>query len=183
VRPLLPRERRVIALGLLALAVALVLFGFVLPVAQGFAERASTRERLLLLYERNQRLIGAVPAWSRQMRVLRENADHHAVMAPNRAAAGEMLKESLSRMIAAQGGTLREVADADARDGWIVVRAEAQLSLTQMTRGFRQFENQYPYAVIESLTIAADQSFSTGQLAPMDVRLEVAAPFIPSAPR
>jgi hypothetical protein len=174
--PLTQRERRLIALGLLILAVSTVVFGVILPILSGFAERAQERERLVMLYSRNQRMIGGISAWRAQAESQKADHDRFALAAPSLSAASEILKETLSKGLQSQGGEVRAVLDTPADPGWVRVRADASLNLTQMTDSLRQMQNQHPYLIIEAVSIAADEAFSTGRLAPMDVRLEIAAP-------
>jgi len=59
-RPLQPRERQIVAVGILILVIAIVWFGLVQPIIGGFISRAEERNDLLAAYQRNERVLTGI---------------------------------------------------------------------------------------------------------------------------
>lgn len=184
-RALAPRERRIVALGLLAGVLALVWLALISPVLDGFDARARRREELLAQYQANQRLLAAMPGLTRTATEQRRTAALYQITAPSAGVAAEALKQRLASTLAAAGGTVGAVqqVQAGAPAGWVSVRADAQISLTQLVASIRQLENEAPYVVVQYISVGADRAASSGHAAPLDVRLQVSALFHPAAPR
>jgi general secretion pathway protein M len=176
------RERKLIALGLLCLVFAVVWFAVLAPLADGFARRAGERADLLARYERNQRLLDAMPVWRAQAETQKRNAASFAVFAPSQAQGQELLNQRLATAVTYDGGPPPTVQDvqADLPNGWIGARADVQLTLPQLESSLRRLESEEPYVVVERLSISAEQAFHTGHAGPVDVRLEVSAAFHPA---
>ncbi len=177
------REKRLIAIGLLFAAVLLVGFGIVMPIVSGFMDRAETRANLLRTYSSNDRLISAIPQWRAEANSLRGSSGQFAMTSPSAAAAAEILKARVIKLVASHGGEIKAAQEMQANTGFVKVRSDIQLSLIQLTDSLKDLQNQPPYIFIDSLTIAADQALETGHLTPMDVRLEISAPYIAPASR
>jgi general secretion pathway protein M len=182
---LTPRERRILAIGLLVGLLALVWLAAVAPVLGGFASRQQTRERLRTEYRTEQRLLAAIPAWRLQAERQRATSARFAYSAPTDALASDLLKERIARVANAQGGVLKAAQEipADNAGGWVAVRADLQMTMNQLYETLTRLENEDPYVAIDSVSVVADEAFKTGHLAPMDVRLEVSAQFRPSGPK
>ncbi len=181
-RRLEARERRLIAVGLLVLAAALVWLAVAAPIIGGFSRRAETRRELLANYVRNRRLLGAIPAWRMQADEQRRTAAKFSIPAPGETLAAEALKERVARTVTAQGGAVQALSaqQADVAPGQVRVRADLQLTPSQLQESLRRLESEEPYVVVEHLSVAADQAFRTGRLGPMAVRLEVSALYRPA---
>ena len=184
-RPLNPRERRLLAVGLLLGAIAVVWLGIIGPLVGGFFDRAAERRQLLATYQRNQRIMASIPVWRASANEQRKGAPRFAINAPSEQLAVEILKERLLRLATDEGFTIIAIQDlqANAPVGKVRVRADLQLSLTQLYEGLRRLETEGSYVVVEYLSISADRAFQTGRLSPMAVRVEVTAAWRSSRPR
>jgi Type II secretion system (T2SS), protein M subtype b len=177
-RPLAQRERRIVALGVLFLLVAVVVLGIVLPLIGGMAARAIERSDLVATYERNQRVLAGIPVWRAQAEEQKSTAAQYGIPAPTEALAAEMLKQRINRMASEQGGVVQTVSEiqGDTPEGWVKVRADLQLTMAQLYKSLARLESEAPYVVVGYLSVAADRAQKTGHAAPMDVRIEVSAP-------
>jgi general secretion pathway protein M len=180
VNRLTPRERKLIALGILVAAIAALWLGLILPIAGGFAARAHERQDLLMSYRHGQRAMAGAAVWRAQAAVQRRDAGRWAILAPSSALASQALKQRLTGLIAAEGGQLKSVEDvqADVPQGQVRVRADLQLTMSQLTSSLKRLESEDNYVVIESVTVSADRAFQTGRAGPMEVRLELSAPWL-----
>lgn len=181
-KPLNPRERRILAIGILVGVIALLWLVVVNPIVQGFVGRAHQRAELRQTYVRDQRLLAAIPVWRQQAEQQRNSANRFAYPAPTDALASDMLKERIARVVNAQGGVLKAAQQipADNANGWVAVRGELQLNMNQLYETVKRLENEDPYVSIDYVSVVADEAFKTGHLAPMDVRIEVSAQFRPA---
>jgi Type II secretion system (T2SS), protein M subtype b len=177
-RPLLPRERMLVAIGLLIAVFAVVWLGVLSPLIDGFVERSDQRESLLMLYARNQRILAGIPVWREQAEEQKASASKFELTAPTEALAAEALKSRLNKLSDDVGGTVQSIQDIqeDVPAGWIRVRADLQLTDGQLYKCLARLESEEPYVVVEHLSIAADNALQTGHLGPMAVRIEVSAP-------
>ncbi len=184
-RPLSPRERRLVALGLLVAAVALVWLGIVWPVVGGFFARADEKRQLELSVQRNERLMASLPVLRAANEAQRATAGRFAIAAPSEQLATEILKERVQHVAADEGFALTSIQDqqADAPTGEVKVRADMQLNLTQLCDTLRRLETEGAYVVVDYLAISADRAAVTGHLSPVDVRLELTAAYSQSGPR
>lgn len=182
-RPVSPRERRLIALLILVALAALAWFVIVSPIAAGFSTRAQQREELNLRYLHNQRTIASVPRLRRQAEEARRRIDAYVIPAPNAEHGRETLKERLHRIIERSGGDVRAVGDAEGEAGWARASISARMTLPQLASTLDQLQNTPPWLVIETLSVEANDALVTGQSSIMDVHLEAAIPFRAAAAR
>lgn len=180
-RPLSPRERRLLALGLLIFAVGLFWLAVINPLVGGFVDRDRQRADLRLAYQRNERLIASLPALRAAAEAQRATAARFAISAPSEALAAEALKERLQRLASDEGFTLGSVEDlqADAPAGQVKMRADLTATLTQFHETMRRLENEDAYVVVDYLSVSADRSLAANHLAPLDIRLELTADWQP----
>ena len=176
-----PRERRLVAIALLLAAIALAWVGLVRPLADGFAHRAAERAQLLDEQARARRLIAGLPAWRARAARQRASADAFSLAAASADAAGELARQRLAEAVTSQGGVVRAIREEPAGPGDVRVRADLEVSLTQLVAALNVIDNQRPYVIIEQLSIAADQAAAAGRLSPMEVSLAVAVPYVPPA--
>lgn len=179
-RPTTAREKRLVAIGLLVLAVALVWLLGIAPIAAGFAERDARRERLLLEYRHNTRSIAAIPRLRRQAERQSEALAGFVLAAPDSAAATQLLRERIERVVTEAGGEFLAGEDADAPAGWVAVRAGARLTLDQLARTLSRLGDEPPWLVIDALDVSADQALVNGRLNPMEVSFEAQVPTRPA---
>ena len=177
-RPLQPRERQIVAIAILVLVVLVAWFGLVQPVIGGFVARAEERTDLLAAYQRNERVLAGIASWRGEADQQDDSESDYAIVAPTQALAAEDLKQRLSRLATAVGGTVQATSElpAEAPDGWVRVRVDMQLTMSQLYRGLERLENEAPYVVVGYVSVVADRARQTGHLATMDVRVEVSAP-------
>lgn len=172
---LAPRERRLIAIGLLVAALALVWLAIVAPIRAGFAERALEREGLMLSFQRNQRLIAGMRATRGEARRQRDGAAQYELIAADREAALEQLRARVREVASAQGASLTAAEETRAPAGFVAVRADLTVPVPRLDQLLRALENRAPWLVVESFTIAADRALQSGRGDPVDVRIELAA--------
>jgi hypothetical protein len=180
-RPLQPRERRFLAIGLLAAAVALAWLAIVSPVVGGFFARAEERRELIAAYQRNQRVVRQVRIWRAFADAQRGDTARFAIAAPSQQLAVEALKARLVKLAADEGFTITALSDlaADAPPGKIRLRADLQLNLTQLYESLRRLETEGPYVVVEYIAVSADRALATGRSSLLAVRLEISAAYRP----
>jgi general secretion pathway protein M len=183
VKPLTPRERRLLALGLLVLAVAAVYLLILGPLVSGVFDRAQQKSGLRQAYADDQRLIGSLPALRAAAEAQRATQRRFAIAAPNEVLAAEALKARLQRIAADEGFTVRAIDDlqADAPQGAVKLRADLTLTLTQFYETVRRLQNEDPYVIVDYTAVSADRSYGANRLEPLDVRLELEAQWRPSA--
>ncbi len=184
-KPLEPRERKLVALGLLAAAVAGVWLGVISPLVGGVQARSEKRRELLARYQANQRLMAALPGFRAEALVQRHTAALYQVTAPTEALATDALRQRLSQALTAAGGAVTAVQpiQSDVPRGWISVRADVRITLTQLLGSLRSLENEPPYVVVDYASLGADRALLTGHAAPLDVRLQVSALLHAAPPR
>ena len=182
-RALSPRERRLLAIGLLVASLALAQLVLISPILSGFKDRAGERAELLAAYSRNMRAIDAIPSLSRQAAAQQRDSGRFAFRADDATAANERLREWLGSRVTAAGGELRAVQQVSANSGWVRAWVDCRVTLPQLTALLQRLQNDRPYLIIESLTVAADRSFQTGALDLMDIRVEASGAYTASAAR
>lgn len=176
-RPLSPRERRLVAVGVLAGLIAFGWLAVVGPVLGGFQARDAQRQAALDRHARNQRLLdgqGFVRAAAAEQR---RSGRAFRITAPSQATAVEALKQRLATSLSQDGGAVAAVEEvrADVPSGWISVRADATMTLPQLNASLRRIENETPYVVVDYASISAEQSIRTGRPGPLAVRLQISA--------
>lgn len=180
-RSLSPRERRLIAIGLLLLAVGLFWFAVVGPLVSGFSSRAAERRLLQATLQRDQRVVDSLPVWRNAAVEQARSAPRFAIVAPSEQAAVDILKDRLEKVAVDQGFTLSSVQDmqAEAAPGEVKVRAVMELTLTQLYETLRRIEGEGAYVVVDFLSVNADRALVAGHSAPLAVRIELRANFVP----
>ena len=177
-RPLQPRERQIVAVGILILIIVIVWFGLVQPIIGGFIARAEERNDLLVAYQRNERVLTGISVWRSKADEQKDTQAQYAIVAPTKVLAVENLKQRLNRTVANVGGTVQAISELPAQpsEGWVRVRVDLQLTMSQLYKSLNRLENEAPYVVVGYVSVVADRAVQTGHLATMDVRLEVSAP-------
>lgn len=176
-RPLEPRERQVVAVGILIAALVLVWYALVDPLIGGFIGRAEERSELLATYQRNERVLAGIANWREQADEQTATQSQYSIVAPTKVLAAENLKQRLTRLANTVGGSVQAMSELPAEnDGSVRVRADLQLTMSQLYKSLTRLENEAPYVVVGYVSVVADRAVQTGHLATMDVRIEVSAP-------
>lgn len=181
-KPLSARERRLAAIAILLAIVAGLWLGVVSPVIGGFLERGEERARLERDYARNARIIDSIRIWKHQALAQERDAGRYALSAPNATIAAQRLQQHVARIVGSVGGSIvRSGPQEPSVPGTARVGADLQLTLSQLYQVLKGIESGEPYVVVEFVSVGAERAFQTGHLAPLDVRLRLAARFRPVA--
>lgn len=177
-RPLSARERRLVAVALLIGVVAVVWFLIVGPFVGGFFDRAAERRELIASHQRNQRTMASIPVWGKAAEAQRRHAGRFAIPAQSEQLAADAVKERLASLATDEGFQITAMQDleADTPTEEAKVRADLQISLTQLNESLRRLETEGPY-VVEYLSVSADRALATGRSSRLLVRLEIGAPW------
>ena len=182
-RPLQPRERQIVAVAILVAMVVVLWYVLIDPVVGGFIGRAEERSTLLTTYQRNERVLSGIDRWKDEQDQQTATASQYGIVAPTKVLAAENLKQRLTRLATTSGGSMGSISELPAQgEGWVRVRADMQLTMTQLYRSLGRLENEAPYVVVGYVSVVADRAVQTGHLATMDVRIEVSAPVRISQP-
>lgn len=178
-----PRERKIVAIGILVGLIALVWFVLIVPVTAGFAARSAERALLTARFAGNERLIASIPRLRNAIESRKADFKNFRTEGESFAAVTEALKERLGAQVAASGGELRAMQEVSDRPGWARAWVEARMTLPQMIATLEKVQNQPPYLVVNSLTISADRALQSGKLDLMDIRIEASSPASAPKPR
>jgi len=178
-RPLAPRERRIVAVALLIAAAAFVWLALVSPALNGFHARAQRREELLAQYQADRRLLGSLSTLEAAAADQRRTSYRYQITAPSETVAADALKQRLGDTLTAAGGAVGSLQQVQAGvpAGWVSARVDAQIGLPQLVAAIQELQNEGPYVVVQYLSIEADRAASTGHAAPLQVRLQVSTLF------
>lgn len=177
------RERRLVAVLLLVAAIALIWYVLAAPLLDGFAARAEQRAELRAAYARDEQAIVQIPRLRRHAERQRSDRARFQFTATNGSATQAVFKEQLTGTVAAVGGELRSAQDLPPVPGRVRARIDCRVTLDQLDDLLVRLGNMRPLRVVETLTVAADESLQTGRLGRLDVRLEIAADTAAPAPR
>lgn len=180
-RSLSARERRLLAVLLLVAVLALLARGLVLPLLDGFSERAATRAALAERYARNARLIASAPRLARLAERQNRELAAFLIVAPTPALAGERLQERLQAIVEAAGGEFRLAETLGSEPDRVGVRVEARLTQAQLTQALLALQNDRPFLGITAVGINAADALTATTPGPMDVRIDVSIPYRPGA--
>lgn len=181
IRPLSARERKLVAIALLIAVIAAIQLIVVGPILSGFAEREALRATLTQRYAYNERLIASVPRFRRQAETQRRQVRAFVIGARDEAHANAQLTERLRDTVGTAGGEFLASELPTAAAGTARVAVTMRMTLDQLVALLDRLQNDRPLLVIESLNVAADQALVDGALTPLDIRLEVSIPFVPTA--
>jgi hypothetical protein len=176
------RERRLLALGLLVLALVLVWLAIVRPILGGFDAREEEREQLLTSYARGERVIGAMRATRAALRVQRAGTADWALDAPSPALATDILRETVLNAARASHATVASVQEAQAPAGTVAVRADLTTTPDKLGPLLVALQNIRPWPVVEQFNVVADRSLEAPTGAPVDVRVDLSVRFNATRP-
>lgn len=175
------REQRLIAVLILLLLMASVWLALLTPLLDGYAARRAERVQLAATYQRNERLIAAMPLIRRQFEAQRIDRARFTLAATNRETGADLLRQRLQRAFEQSGASLSSVGGSPAPGRWVGASAEGAASLDQLVRLLAALHNQPPFLVITGLTVVADRAFQSGKLDVMNVKIDVAIPHTQTA--
>lgn len=178
---LAPRERRLIALGIMAAVFAIVWMIAVRPVLSGFAGREQRRQDLLATYTRGERVIGAMRVTRAAVRTQRATLGQYAILAPDQASAIDILRERVQVAARASHAVVASVQEAPAPSGFVAVDARLTISIDKLGPFVATVENGAPLLVVDQLGVSAEQAATSGHAAPVEVKLDLSARY--DAPR
>ncbi|MEO0031001.1 MAG: hypothetical protein RIS94_759 [Pseudomonadota bacterium] len=177
-RPLSPRERKLVAVLILVGAIALVLLAVIGPIVDGFAAR--DRQRMLLgqTFHANERRIGAIDAL--QAEAERQQSAMQALLmtAPNADEAGEALRERIEAVAEAEGAQVKASEALPADGTWARAAIDARMSHAQLATILARLNALRPALATDAMTVIADDALTNYKSDLIDVRLEASAPFL-----
>ena len=177
------RERRLVAIAILCGLLALLIYGVVMPVIDGFSDRAARRAALGETYVRDERAVVQLASVRRAAEAQRRDAGRFRLQGASPTLAADALKDRVGAAVIAAGGDLRSVEDVAAAPGFIRVRADARMVNAQLAAFLGAIERSEPLLVVETLTVTADQAFQTGRASPLDIRIEISGSYPAATPR
>lgn len=175
-RTLLPRERRLLAIAVLALVIAAAWLGAIQPLLGGFANRAAERDALIAHYAANERMIARIPDLRRAAEEQARGGGDYQLAAPDAGQGAEILRTRLEDSLARAGGQLRASAAVDAENGWVAAHASARLTHAQLIDWLGRLQNEPPYLALSSLKISAERALVDNHDDLLDVDLEASIP-------
>ncbi|MBX9665290.1 type II secretion system protein GspM [Novosphingobium sp.] len=179
-RPLSPRERKLVAVLILVLAVSLVLTIVIGPLVSGFTERAARREALVQTFHANEQRIGSLNAL--QAEAERQIGQMRALFmaAPDAEEASEALRERIETAAQDAGGDIKSSEAVPAEQGWTRAAVDVRLSHAQLATLLARLNTLQPALAVDTLTVIADDALTNSRSDLLDVRLEATAPFVPA---
>ncbi|GEN99030.1 hypothetical protein NSE01_08630 [Novosphingobium sediminis] len=179
-RPLSPRERKLVALLILVLAVSLVLIVVIGPVVSGFGERAARRDALVQTFHANEQRIGSLNALQAEAERQAGELRSLFMAAPDGDEAGETLRERLESAAQDAGGDIKASEAVPAEPGWARAAIDARMSHAQLANLLAGLNALKPALAVDRLTVIADDALTNSRSDLLDVRLEATAPFVPA---
>jgi Tfp pilus assembly protein PilO len=179
-RPLSPRERKLVAVLILVLAISLVLTIVIGPVVSGFSDRAARREALVQTFHANEQRIGSLNAL--QAEAERQVGQMRALFmaAPDAEEAGEALRERIETAAQEAGGDIKTSEAVPAEQGWARAAVDVRMSHAQLATLLARLNALKPAIAVDTLTVIADDALTNSRSDLLDVRLEATAPFVPA---
>lgn len=179
-RPLTPRERKLVALLMLVLAVSLVLTIVIGPITAGFTDRAARREALVQTFHANELRIGSLNALQAEAERQVGEVRTLFIAAHDAEEAGEALRARIE--IAAQeiGGDVRTSEAVPTEEGWARAAIDVRMSHAQLAALLTRLNAMKPALAVETMTVIADDALTNTKSDLLNVRLEATAPFVPA---
>lgn len=179
-RPLSPRERKLIAVLILIAAIALVLTVLIGPLISGFAGRAARREALVQTFHANDQRIASLNALQAEAERQVVQMQSLFMAAPDAESAGEALRERLEAAAQDQGADIKSSESVPAEAGWARAAVDARMSHAQFAALLARLNTLNPALAVETVTVIADNALTNYKSDLLDVRLEASAPFVPA---
>jgi Type II secretion system (T2SS), protein M subtype b len=170
------RERRLLAIGALVLALAVAWMAAVRPLIAGFAERAAEREHVSQEIAIAHTLLAQRPIWQARFRRLAEDS---ADFGPGDAdAATTRATDQVLSAAAAQGVPVSAIRPQGGSDGLARMSVDMRADLPQAVTILKALERAKPYLIVESVSLAADPEAAAGRAGAMNVMVDIGAPYV-----
>ncbi len=179
-RPLSPRERKLIAVLILVLAFSLVLTIVIGPLVSGFTERTARRDALVQTFHANELRIGSLGALEAEAERQVGEMRTLFIAAPDGEDAGEALRERVEAAAQEAGGDVKASEAVPTEEGWARAAIDARLSHDQLAVLLARLNAMKPALVVESVAVIANDALTNTKSDLLDVRLEATAPFVPT---
>jgi len=178
-RPLSPRENRLVALLILVGLVSLVLLVIVGPLIGGFRDRAQQRDTLAARFQANDLRIASLRTI--QARAEEQQAEMRKLfmVAPDGDEADETLRERIEAAAQSVGANVKATeAIPGSVEGSARASLEVQVSEAQLASLLTRLNQLKPAVAIETMTVTADDALTNLKSEAINVRLEASAPFL-----
>ncbi|HEX4742633.1 MAG TPA: type II secretion system protein GspM [Caulobacteraceae bacterium] len=170
------RERRLLAVGALVLALAVAWMAAVRPLIDGVADRAAERKRIAQEIGVGRTLLAQRPVWQARFRRLAEDP---ADFGPGDAdAATTRATDQVLSAAAAQGVAVSAIRPQAGSPGLAQLSVDMRADLPQAVTVMKALERAKPYLVVESVSLAADPEAAAGRAGAMNVMLDIGAPYV-----
>jgi general secretion pathway protein M len=179
-RPLSARERKLIAVLILVLAVSLVLAVVIGPVVGGFSDRAARAEGLIQTFHSGEQRIASLGALQAEAERQADQMKGLFMAAPDAAEASEALRERIEAAFQEGGADIKASEAVPAEDGWARTAIDARMSHAQLGALLARLNALKPALAVDSVTVIADDALTNYKSDLLDVRLEASAPFVPA---
>lgn len=179
-RPLSPRESKLIAVLILVMAVSLALTLVIGPIVSGFTDRAARREALVQTFHANELRIGSLGALQAEAERQVGEMRRLFISAPDAEDASEALRERVETAAQEAGGDVKGSEAVPSEEGWARAAIDARMSRDQFAALLAHLNAMKPALAVESVTVIADDALTNTKSDLLDVRLEATAPFVPA---
>jgi len=173
------RERRLLALGILVLVVAVIWVGGISPILNGFASRKEARDIAIETLRHNARAIAGYKAVRLQLEEVRRTVPNWALEATSLPAATELARKRVTQAVAASGGFLDALRDQPGRDDLITMQVDTRIDLLGLENLLGHLENDRPTGVVNNISVSAADATTALPASSLQVRLEVSYSYIP----
>lgn len=178
-RPLAPRERKLVAVLLLLLAVTVVYFGLIGPVVDGFQSRAERREALHRQFRMNEQRIASLDALQHAALRQQDALMGMFIVAADADEAGETLRAQLEDVGQSAGGDIKSTeALVSSEEGWTRAAIDARMTHAQFAQFLARLNQQQPPVVVDTVIANAADALNDPKSDLLNVRLEISAPFL-----
>jgi Type II secretion system (T2SS), protein M subtype b len=170
------RERRLLAVGALVLALAVAWMAVARPLIAGFADRAAERDRTSQEIGIARTLLGQRTAWQARFRRLAESS---ADFGPADAdAAMTRATDQVLAAAATQGVAVNAIRPQAGSPGLAQMSVDMRADLPQAVTILKTLDRAKPYLVVESASLAADPEAAAGRAGAMNVMVDIGAPYV-----
>jgi general secretion pathway protein M len=179
-RPLSPRERKLVAVLILVLVATLALLIVIGPLLAGFSERAARREALVQTFHAGEQRIASVGALQAEAERQTAAMRQRFIAAPDAAEASEQLRERIEAAAQELGGDIKASEAVPAETGWARAAIDVRMRHAQLAALLARLNQMKPAIAVETMTVIADDAMTNARSDLLDVRLEATAPFVPA---